>query len=311
MMQYLIIMLDDAASSYCCYESRTTPRPIPIDILHKGIRYAMCENLMIQFIYPPFDISEEMKKEVESIDHNKFMPSTHFDADAEVIIFNGYDDFSKSSLDTDRIYALRISKGTLFDHASAIALRLGEVKRLNIILTDVETFTAPDFEKYRSALETLSAALFDLYKSGRKPRLNLLTDRLILDKMNNCDAGIANITLAPNGKFYVCPAFYYNDANDDIGDLEKGLDIKNAQLFHLEYAPLCRICDAYQCRRCVWLNRKTTLEVNTPSHEQCVVSHLERNQSRLLLEKLRQETSFKSDADMKEIDYLDPFDILE
>jgi CXXX repeat peptide maturase len=129
--------------------------------------------------------------------------------------------------------------------------------------------------------------------------------------MNNCDAGIANITLAPNGKFYVCPAFYYNDADDDIGDLEKGLDIKNAQLFHLEYAPLCRICDAYQCRRCVWLNRKTTLEVNTPSHEQCVVSHLERNQSRLLLERLRQETSFKSDADMKEIDYLDPFDILE
>jgi CXXX repeat peptide maturase len=311
MMQYLIIMLDDAASSYCCYESRTTPRPIPIDILHKGIRYAMCENLMIQFIYPPFDISEEMKKEVESIDHNKFMPSTHFDADAEVIIFNGYDDFSKSSLDADRIYALRIGKGTLFDHASAIALRLGEVKRLNIILTDVETFTAPDFEKYRSALETLSAALLDLYKSGTKPRLNLLTDRLILDKMNNCDAGIANITLAPNGKFYVCPAFYYNDANDDIGDLEKGLDIKNAQLFHLEYAPLCRICDAYQCRRCVWLNLKTTLEVNTPSHEQCVVSHLERNQSRLLLEKLRQETSFKSDTDIKEIDYLDPFDILE
>lgn len=72
--------------------------------------------------------------------------------------------------------------------------------------------------------------------------------------------------------------------NYSIGDLQNGMNIKNSQLYKLDYAPLCRQCDAYQCKRCIWLNRKMTYEVNTPSHEQCVMGHLERNASRNLLQ---------------------------
>jgi CXXX repeat peptide maturase len=99
--------------------------------------------------------------------------------------------------------------------------------------------------------------------------------------------------------------------NDFVGDLTTDLNIKNKQLYKIEYAPLCRICDAYQCKRCVWLNRKTTMEVNTPSHEQCVVAHLERNASRELLSELKPlytEFPFK---EIEKINYLDPFDIKE
>ena len=89
-----------------------------------------------------------------------------------------------------------------------------------------------------------------------------------------------------------------------------GLDIKNPQLYRLEYAPICRHCDAYQCKRCIWLNRKTTFEVNTPSHEQCVVSHLERNASRELMMSVRERVEFLSDKEeIKDISYLDPFDL--
>ena len=84
--------------------------------------------------------------------------------------------------------------------------------------------------------------------------------------------------------------------------------IKNKQLYRLDHAPICRHCDAWQCKRCIWLNRKTTLEVNTPSHEQCVVAHLERNASRELLENIRKHGMFLPETEIKEIDYLDPFD---
>ena len=115
---------------------------------------------------------------------------------------------------------------------------------------------------------------------------------------------IENILNATNGKFYVCPAFYYEDEADSIGDLEHGLDIKNKQLYKLDYAPICRHCDAYQCKRCIWLNRKTTLEVNTPSHEQCVVAHLERNARRELLQNIRKHGTFLPEQEkIKEIDY--------
>ena len=151
-----------------------------------------------------------------------------------------------------------------------------------------------------------------IYVSGKSPQLNLLTDRIMLDKMNNCGAGETTVTLAPDGRFYVCPAFYFSADGYAIGDLANGLEIKNSQLYQLDHAPLCRRCDAWQCKRCIWLNRKTTLEVNTPSHEQCVAAHLERNASRKLLKSLHKNGIFLGgNKEIKEINYLDPFDVRE
>lgn len=309
MIQYLIILLDDAATSYCSYSVNSAPHQISIDTLKAGIRYAMCENWMIQFVYPPFDLSDALKAEIETIDHHRFLPAKKSDGDADLIIFNSAEEFQTSTLNGNKVYALRTDKRNLFVYAGIIAEKLKDIKRLNIILTDVETFGTADFDNYKKTLDTLVDAIAKDCRSGMSPQLNLLTDRLTLKAMNNCGAGENNITLAPDGKFYICPAFYYDKTSESIGDLASGLDMKNPQLYRLERAPLCRRCDAYQCRRCIYLNKKTTLEVNTPSHEQCVVAHLERNASRRLQEKLMEQGILISGEVISEIDYLDPFDI--
>ena len=188
---------------------------------------------------------------------------------------------------------------------------------MNVVITDVENFTDADFERYSEVLRMLSEEVEKQYVAGKVVQLNLLTDRMMLEKMNNCGAGDTSVTLAPDGKFYVCPAFYLTDEDDGmgalhtfIGDVKHGLDIKNPQLYKLDHAPLCRRCDAYQCKRCVWLNRKMTYEVNTPSHEQCVMAHLERNASRDLLNSIRKHGQFLPELEeIKEITYLDPFDV--
>ena len=177
-----------------------------------------------------------------------------------------------------------------------------------MVIADIDTFTTEDFDRYNSALNMLAEQLHMLYEKGAAPQLNLLSDRLLLNQMNNCNAGVESVTLTPDGKFYICPAFYYDPEGEAVGDLESGLNIKNQQLYQLDHAPLCRRCDAYQCRRCVWLNHRTTLEVNTPSHEQCVAAHLERNASRNLLLALQRSNSVMSQQTIPEINYLDPFD---
>ena len=313
MIQYLIVLLDETSTSFCHYENpNTEAKLIPLQTLKYGIRYGMVENLMIQFVYPDYELSNEYKEVINSIDHSDIVSSLCEDEElrqnADIVVFHDWTGLDYYAFDADKAYVLRTSKIDFFDRYLFLRDVLSKVGRLNVAFTDVETFTDSDFEKYKQILKTLSIKIESLYVDGKSPQLNLLTDRMMLSQMNNCNAGWENITLAPDGKFYVCPAFYHEQAYS-IGSLEEGLEIKNPQLYRLDHAPICRHCDAYQCKRCVWLNRKMTLEVNTPSHEQCVMAHLERNASRELLQNIRKHGTFLPEQEViKEIDYLDPFD---
>ena len=311
-LQYLVVLLDDTSMAYCHAENPLTERRLmPLDTLRKAILFGMKQNLMIQFVYPDYELPAEYNELIETIDHVKI--------GREVKIFNNV----PQRIEEDNA-VLRLSVAEFIECQYDIATLLPQAKRLNICLTDIENFKDEQIDDYKRALATLSAVLLNLYKSVRQPQFNLITDRLQLTEMHNCEAGVGNITIAPNGKFYLCPAFYYDeqmgisnrmnhktkDASRSVGDLEQGIDIPNKQLLQLDHAPLCRICDAYHCNRCIWLNQKLTWDNNTPSHQQCVISHLERNVSRNLQMKM-QEIGYKFENEIKEINYLDPFDVKE
>ena len=312
MIQYIVILLDDTSTSFCHYTNEKADRRlIPLQTLKDGICYAMKENLNIQFVYPNYKLPKEYLAAIDSIDHTDIYPAEMSD-NADVVVFDSLI-AAKDYVFTEEVaYLIRTDKVSLFNEYKIIGEILDKVTRLNIVITDIETFTEDDFMAYKSLLSNLAERVEQIYVSGKSPQLNLLTDRIMLEKMNNCGAGDTSVTLAPDGKFYVCPAFYLSADGYTIGDMVNGLEIKNSQLYRLDHAPLCRRCDAWQCKRCIWMNRKTTLEVNTPSHEQCVVAHLERNASRKLLIDIRKHGKFMSGSeDIKEIDYLDPFDVKE
>lgn len=311
MIQYLVILLDDTSVSFCHYDNlKTEHRLIPLNTLKEAVLYAMKENLNVQFVYPAYPLPQGYDEVIDSVDHANIKPAACAEG-ADVVVFDSIETLSTfAGFSKGTAYALRTDKQTFFDKVASVLPILYKVERLNIIITDIESFTEDDFKTYSVTLQALADEVEKVYVSGKAVQLNLLTDRMMLDKMNNCGAGDTSIALAPDGKFYVCPAFYLSDDGYAIGNLQEGLDIRNPQLYRLDHAPLCRNCDAYQCKRCIWLNRKTTLEVNTPSHEQCVVAHLERNASRSLLQAIRKHGKFLPEMeDIKEITYLDPFDV--
>lgn len=309
MLQYLVILLDDMSVSFCNYQNtKISSRLIPIDVLHRGIIFAMKHNLNIQFVYPETDLPSEYQEEIASIDHTRIAPRILEGQDEKVIVINDLHGKKLSDFPREGSVVLRTKIGKLSTNIEFIGDILAQVERLNIILMDLELFSENDFAVYKDFLAKMSEIIFRLYEAGAMPQLNLLTDRLFLEKMNNCGAGDTTLTLAPNGKFYLCPAFYISDENQCVGNLEEGVSIKNQQLYTLSYAPICRTCDAYQCRRCIWQNVNTTSDCNTPSHEQCVVSHLERNASRELLNRLINAGIISEQHKViPPIDYLDPF----
>lgn len=310
--QYIVILLDDTSVSYCHADNPLKEKNlIPLEVLREAILFSMKQNLMIQFVYPEYELPKEYNDLIETIDHIKI--------GKDVLVY----DSVPTNVERKNV-VLRLTIADFLAKQYDIALLLPKVTRLNISITDIENFKDELIEYYKAALEMLNSVLLNIYKGGYQPEINILTDRLRLNEMHNCEAGVENITLAPNGKFYLCPAFYYDeqigvstrmnhktkDASRSVGDLEVGINIPNKQLLELERAPLCRICDAYHCNRCIWLNQKLTWDNNTPSRQQCVMAHIERNASRDLSNKLK-DAGFVLENEIKEINYLDPFDVKE
>ena len=309
MLTHLIILLDDTSVSYCHYNGANERRLISLEDLKAGIVWAMKENLNVQFVYPDYELPTEYNNLIDTIDHIKIKPAELSD-DAEVVVLT---DWKGKQLEPANgvTYIVRTSRGELEEYFDSISDLLKSGVRVVVVLTDVEKFTDADIPSYKALLERLADRLIEDCQAGKSAQLSMLTDRIMLNEMNNCNAGVNNVTLAPNGRFYLCPAFYYDNPNDDIGDLKRGLSIKNQHLLDLNHAPICRSCDAYHCKRCIWLNSRLTLDCNTPSHQQCVISHLERNASRLLQQKLEEKgRRLNPSHKIKEIDYLDPFNIV-
>lgn len=307
MLKYLIILLDDTSTSYCHYEvNRKERRLISLEDLKAGITFAMKENLNVQFVYPDYELPAEYLEVIDSIDHTDIKPVGCSD-EADVMVLSGWKDKPASG----STCIIRCTRQELSDNLPTLTGWLSSVERLNIVLTDLEAFSDDDTGSYKETLDALADGIVDTYLTGKPVQVNLLTDCLILKEMNNCGAGDSSVTLAPDGKFYICPAYYYEDEKQNVGDLSNGLSIKNSQLLRLDHAPICRQCDAYHCRRCIWMNSRLTMDANTPSHQQCVVAHVERNASRYLQQKLQEKGMQLSNSyEITEIDYLDPFNIV-
>lgn len=312
MLKYLVILLSDDAVSYCHYTAKEyCSNKISPEILKKAIIWAMKENLSVQFVYSHNSVDDDIRTLINSIDHIEIAPQCYAKTEPlsedVIVVHDGWDELELKPKQGQSI-VIHTSLNKLLCNKDSLVELLKYQDRINIVIIDVENFKDCQVKDYQNFLESLLPIIIEEYKKDHHVQLNLLTDRIMLKEMNNCNAGNESITLGPDGKFYICPAFYLN-SEENIGDIDHGLEIKNPQLYRLDHAPICRICDAFQCKRCIWLNKKMCHEVNTPSHQQCIMAHVERNASKKLLEEFRKiDSSFMSEIDIQDVDYLDPFD---
>lgn len=314
----LLVLLDSNAPSFCYYptpEQAANPTRISAETLKKVVYLALTENLTLNLIAGSEPLSAGFKEILKDVDYMVYRPYSAVGGDGVenvIDVFDFENDVWDDAKTPSPFVALRIELANVERLPEWLAERSLSFERVSVFVKGIETATDADLERYRAVLDALKSWLPE--REELKPlNLSILTDRLQLDAPNHCDAGVKHMTVGPDGKFYVCPGFYYREKNDDFvaGDVDSALKtheipIKNKQLLRLDRAPICKDCDAFHCRRCVWLNKTTTREVNTPSRQQCVMAHHERNASRDLIEPL-----YIGDmVQIPEIDYLDPFDEL-
>jgi CXXX repeat peptide maturase len=344
-MGSLIAILDRGAAPFCHYVNphyhAARPQWMPPAVLEKTVRFAQDRRLRLLCLMGHHPLPKRHASILKETRCVYMAPmALHGRMKDAVPIIEAGDVGAVARLRGDPIdnAVLRLGRKDMPRLGSIFARLAGKFRRLNICLLDLGQYQEDDFAVYRRQLEAMADTVAGMnWPGGPLPRrggygrtggqarrsgtsreggteCNLVTDRVMLQAMNNCDAGIKHITVAPDGRLYLCPGFYHWQEGASVGSLDEGLRIDNGHLLTAEYAPICRQCDAYHCRRCLLLNKQLTDEINTPSRQQCVAAHCEREQSRRLLDFLGRENRLNQAVPATTIpalDYLDPFELIK
>ena len=308
MLTHLLVLVDGSAPSFCHYgHDRRQTELMPLATLERAIAFAASRRLSLTMLVGREELPPEHRAVLAKTAHAAIVPAELATLYPEAVVVLDADDAPEEAA-ARRQFILRLPRRRLPAMADLVRSCLGMAARLDLYLGEIDRYTAADIEEYGRQLELAAGYVTEVYRQGSLPEVNIFSDRMLLSGMNNCDAGTVHLTVAPNGNFYICPGFYYDDESNAAGSLEAGVTLVNSQLLTLANAPVCSCCDAYHCKRCVYLNTRTTLEWNTPSREQCVLAHLERNAARLIRERLGTVSPFSRLRAIPAVDYLDPFD---
>lgn len=273
-LQIIVVLLSESSVSYCIHHpSKDKYGLISFEDLSRIIVKAQKEGLDLCFVYPKEELPSHYRQLIDTVKHISIVPIESV-FPGNVIVIDGWGDIERATV-AEACYVFRSTLGDFYKKVTELKPLLKLASQLSVVFTDEMEFEKKDVNLYETALNVLKDLVLKEFANGHQIKLNLLTYRLFLDEMSNCDAGWKSVTLAPNGKYYVCPAFYYDDENNSCGNLNEGLDLKNPLLYKLNHAPLCRNCNAFHCQRCVFLNKKKTGEFNIPSFEQCEKSRIE------------------------------------
>jgi CXXX repeat peptide maturase len=317
-LKQIVVILDAAAVSFCYYKNpvpSTKSKLISLSRLKQITEFAEQQNYSINFIYGNKRPSRAYEKIIEASEHVKIAPLNYLNIYKDcVYVINDRDIPRINKIPNNGGYNinLRLSKKKLTQCASVVATLAEKCSRLNLYLLDLDTYTEEELQIYGEQLRDIEQTVLSVYQSGKNVEFGFISDRLVLSSMRNCDAGLSHITFAPNGKFYICPGFYHDYKNHPLGTVARGIEIKNQRLLQLENAVICSFCDAYHCKRCFYLNKKITGEIATPSHQQCVSSHLERESSRIVREGLEGLVeNVDKLQEVPKLNYLDPIEVAE
>lgn len=310
-LKYLYIITGNDVSPHCSYiNNKKDGKVMSPDLLNKGLRLCFDNNLVPIFI----------GKCDHSLNHEDNLYYEILDKVPKDDISSLYVIEMKNILDSNDIEELNkkennvillILKKDIYRLSDVICEILNTKERVNLFIQDMEEWDIYDVEAYQKQLEKISSFILSIFKE-RQIQLNVLTDLIYLKEQRDCGAGLTSLALAPNGKLYICPAFYFENELDNIGDILNFDDKSFGRLCKRENSPGCSKCDINSCTRCLYKNKMATRELNVSSKIQCLINNIQGKVSNELRDRLVE----KGYIDGKHInvvkirDYIDPI-ILE
>lgn len=308
----MYFLLNDNFTTFCCYDnscrSEQPGKAMSLEMIEQGLRYCRQNFMSPVFVHGTeqflnIDFSRAFEEH-----HIQHIIPIHLRAkaaslrDVLVVIDHSSIDLCDEHL-SNCIYNIHQSK-LQFLAGDVISL-FNFADRINVnVLGLNQEF---DENSYYEQLMQIKNYLVEISEKGSlQKEINILTDLCFIDERNNCKAGERAFAYAPNGEFFACPAFYFDDTQTSVGSPKDGIyRLKNSHLYRCEYHPICQVCDAKQCRICIYQNLQGTKEINVSPSFQCRKSHIERRVSIALKGELALDDG-KGLPALANANYLDP-----
>lgn len=307
----LYFLLSDDYISYCEYNNdKVESSRMNKSTILEGLKYARYNFHKPVFVHSSNSFDFENCKEYEEYDIIHIVPAK-FIKDAQNIglrriipVYNP-NDINIDNYGIENVI-LNVPADDIGNLSISVISLFKKVSRINLNITNINKNF--DEKLYTEELKKISNYICDIKNSTSTIKeLSLLTDLLFINEHDKCMAGHKTFVLAPDENIYTCCAVYSNESESNIGDLEKGIIKKyDARLYETKNSNLCRLCDAYQCKNCVYINKLYTNEVNVSPSFKCRKSHIERLISQSMMSKF--ELSEEKIKSLSDLEYKDPID---
>jgi len=309
----LVVLLDQSAPSFCYYETHATvsPQRMTRATFERVVGFADAHALELQLLCGHDGIAPFVHEFVGQRPYTRYLRLGVADPTLDDVLIVDGPDWDARAFGSNRhpLCVLRVRRDHI-EHLPETWDRLSEhAYRVVLVMSELDRYDESELSRYETMLLDVRQRLASKYLRGVAAELNVLSDRLRLDAPIECGAGIDHLTVTPSGDLYICPGFAV-DGEPPVGSLSEGWSIPNEALLERSRAPICGLCDAFHCRRCVYMNRRATLELNTPAWQVCRAAHVEREASRSMLSSLHQRRCMDRIRPIPPLDYVDPLDRL-
>lgn len=249
--KYLYFVLDDGITPHCSYSSnKNTEAAMEPELISKGIEYARVHNMIPVFLGDAAKYLDTYQNNImhvcmtgQNITENMRIASNV----SRVIPIYDKCNYLTEVTPSD-VCILLLSRDALDSVEEMLDIIQPSTNRINIIKQDYMIWDSLDLKKYEQVLDSIRK------REHKEGQINLLEFRH--EPQKECGMGISEITLAPNGKFYECPAAYFSKENS-VGDIDSGFSISDSDLYSRERIAKCRKCDVHNCRPCFFCQQKT------------------------------------------------------
>lgn len=293
----IYFLLSDNYITFCSYENKKTKckRKMTDEVIEDGLKYCYDTYSQPVFVHPKdkvFALNYQLLNQIESVhivaanlyEKDKYFPG---------VVMYVFDE-ETTKIETEELdnCILNIKAQDIGKLAELTEDLLKKAVRVNINVICLDK--GLDENMYREQLKKVKSIL----QKYQGHEVNVISDLGALHSFDNCKAGDRSFTLTEEGNLVNCVGLYEEGLELPIGTAKTGIvEQRNSQLYSTEYHPLCQKCDAYQCRNCIWLNKKMTKEVNVSPAIQCRKSRIE--------QKVFLEGNVKKDCN---IEYFDPIE---